>query len=157
MTFLAFTGIILGILFLTYQAYKIGKERAFDLADQEIKTISKKSEIKGALNVFTKKLDVLNASQKKMIGGLDAPSKGPSHSRWKNDVVDSVKSIEEEKMGIYKEILKHGLDPNVTVFVNSKEEVIKLSEAVKRYEVANSTTPLKPTRHLKSVKTTSPE
>lgn len=146
----------LGIVFIVYHAYKMGKEVAFDLADEELKRISKKSEMRGALNVFTKKLDVLNASQKKMIGGLDNPSKGASHSRWKNDVVDRVKTIEEEKMTIYKEILGYGLDPSVAIHKDGKEEVVKLSEAVKRYEAANSTAPLKPTRHLKSVKNTDP-
>ena len=141
------------IVLIAYQAYKMGKEVAFDLADEELKRISKKSEMRGALNVFTKKLDVLNASQKKMMGGLDSPSKGASHSRWKNDVVDRVKGLEEEKMTIYKEILGYGLDPSVAINKDGKEEVVKLSEAVKRYEAANSTAPLKPTRHLKSVKT----
>lgn len=112
-----------------------------------------KAEMRGFMKPHLKKLGDLNKSQSALLSSLDAPSASASHSRYKNEIVEKIKALEAEKMTIYREILDQGMDPTVSVYNKGEEEVIKLSEAVSRYNSSNPPkTPTKKQVHLAVVK-----
>lgn len=63
------------------------------------------------------------------------PSKGASHSRWKNDIINKIKQLDTEKYSTLKKILSEGYDPKVAVIGDSgRHEQKYISELVEEYD-----------------------
>lgn len=55
------------------------------------------------------------ARQLELMALIQAPSKNALHSKYKNDLVQEVRLLEEEKHAILRSIIKDGYDPIITV------------------------------------------
>jgi hypothetical protein len=85
--------------------------------------------------------DIMNR-QLELAAQLEAPTKGTSHSRWKQDIQKQIMQMEEEKMDLFRSILEDGVDPVlVTMSADGQREDIKMSEALKRFDADNETFP----------------
>jgi hypothetical protein len=82
-----------------------------------------------------KKLDEamkISRDQLELMTAAERPSASASHSRYKNEIVHKLKSMEEQKTTLLKEVLDAGYNPTVTAFMDGKKEEIKLSDYLAR-------------------------
>jgi hypothetical protein len=129
--------IVVGIIFVTRELKKLEQTKKNLLEEIAKKRVDAADEkVKGFRDRFLK-VDELTKQQLAMLGQLDQPSKNALHSRWKNDINQEIKLMEEEKMDILRSILKDGYDPTLPV-LNGKtqeREHIKLSDFLQRHPV----------------------
>ncbi len=76
--------------------------------------------------------------QSTLIGQVDQPSKGASHSRWKNGIIGQLKDLEKQKYDLFREIVADGFDPTLdSVGPSGEIEKRKMSELVTEYDDEN--------------------
>lgn len=63
----------------------------------------------------------ISMQQAEIMAQLQMPSKNSLHSKYKNQLVAEIKSLEEEKCAILKSIITDGYNPNVNVTLESGE------------------------------------
>lgn len=113
-------------------------------ADKQKKkpVIRKKSYVK--IKKIMLQIEDLIESQLAMWANVDGPNRGASHSKWKKDLVANIKTLEEDKIKLFKEILAEGVDMKVGSVDNDGVKVTKtISEIIAEHEGTQPTTPFK--------------
>jgi hypothetical protein len=84
------------------------------------------------INSELEKIKLMTQEQIELSSHLDRPSTGPTHSLYKNELVQRIKDIEEEKILILKKISDKKLNPIIRIFNHDtkKYNKIKLSELI---------------------------
>lgn len=129
------TGLIVGFMFgifatVAYGLFQMRKvDRMKKEAIEQVRQVAEEMEKKAAgwKDRMTKVTDITKA-QIEMRSRLDEPSKNALHSKYKNDMVQEIKTLEEEKIAILRSILTDGHDPEVTIETAEGRKKIKLSE-----------------------------
>ncbi len=62
------------------------------------------------------------------IGSLDRPSASASHSKYKNEIIGTIKRLEEEKRNLFQSILDGGSDPMLSVVIDGENKTMRISE-----------------------------
>jgi len=85
---------------------------------------------------------------------LDRPSSNASHSRFKNEIVQKLKLLNEDRTRIMQEIVDSGADPVLRVIMpNGTTNDMKISEIINMHNKPNKTDPITPReKHLRLVK-----
>ena len=90
-------------------------------------------EMIGSIKYRFKEIESITMKQLELMDMLQAPNKGAAHARGKKTLVDSISSLEDNKMDIFRSILKDGFDPKVTIYDENGQKVdMKMSEALKK-------------------------
>ena len=134
-------GYVLGALSVLVASYLVvlKEQRKMVALANEVKTkqdtIKKNYEaarprLKKAAQISERQLELYSASQQ--------PSKNALHSKYKNDIIQEISTLEKEKREILRSIIREGLDPEVTLTDdgNGKKEIIKLSEYMAKNGIA---------------------
>jgi hypothetical protein len=104
---------------------KLTKEVLDEAEDLKKKYQTVKPRLKKAAEISNQQLDLLAQTQ--------APSMNALHSKFKNELVGQIKSLENEKRDLLRSILKEGFDPNLTIGTpDGGKEVLRLSEYMTR-------------------------
>jgi len=144
-TLLIFTlGFLAGVMvtgcIVAYQIYKISKKIENGLNDDLKKAGTKLEQIAAVKHLFIE-INNITDEQMLLINQVDRPSAGASHSIWKNEIIQRVKELEEQKLSIFKTILASGVDPLITMYVGGEPKQMKMSEAVEIRESQLEKTP----------------
>jgi hypothetical protein len=107
-----------------------------EFALKELAEAVKDLELIGSIKSRFKDADELVHEQLDLMGALDAPSSGASHSKHKGELITRIKQIEAEKLAIYKTILADGINPTLTAVIDGDATDMKLSDAVHEMESA---------------------
>lgn len=117
----------LGFLFkLEYQRYNVRvilknlKKELIIAYDEGVKF--------GAVKLQLQRINEISKIQMDFMGALDRPNASAAHARHKNSIVSQVKALEEEKVTIFKSILKEGADPMLSVVINGETKSLRASE-----------------------------
>ncbi len=137
-------GVFLTILCMTLYGDHLAKKEG----DSFKKTL-KDIELMGSVKYRFTKVNEITEQQLNLIGRAERPSASAAHSRSKNDIVGQIKALEEEKISIFRSILKDGIDPKLQIIVDGKPQTIKMSEAVAMHDGTQAypeskTEPMKP-------------
>ena len=97
---------------------------AEDIIDELLSEINEIEDFKKRMD----KLDAIMAEQIDLMGAIDGPSKGSSHSRWKNDIIKRIKDLDKEKIELMDSIVADGFNPTLKVSIGGEEKMMKLSE-----------------------------
>ena len=95
-------------------AMKKKKEEAEEFVDQFEDMVRK---IKGQLSIQERltKVKEITARQLELRAQSDGPLKSSLHGKYRNSLINEMKSLEQEKNDILRSILKDGLDPELSV------------------------------------------
>ena len=136
---LSFTlGFLVGIitigLLVAYQINRLDKTAGKKL-EEDIRNFSKEMEKVAFVKVQFKEANRITDKQMELLGSLERPNASASHARYKNQILQQVKDLEEKKIEIFKSILDTGIDPVISMFTpdNGKVEM-RMSDALKRHE-----------------------
>jgi hypothetical protein len=120
-------GILIGILinskiqrFNTNSLLKTIKKELLNAYEEGVKH--------GAIKLKIERINEISKIQLDYIGALDRPNASASHARHKNNLVSQVKSLEEEKITLFKSILEDGMDPLLTVVIDGVTKNLRASE-----------------------------
>lgn len=81
------------------------------------------------------KVEKITIEQMRLMDLLTAPNKGAAHAKGKKDLVDGIEALEDNKINIFRSILKDGFNPVVSMYNEAgKKEDMKMSEAIERSE-----------------------
>lgn len=105
------------------------------------------------LNLLQQLRDV-SEQQSNLALQLDRPSSSASHSRFKNEIVQKLKSLNEDRTRIMQEIVDSGADPVLRVIMpNGTANDMKISEIINMHNKPDNTDSIKPRkRHLRLIK-----
>jgi hypothetical protein len=101
---------------------------------QSTDKLIKNIELMGSVKYRFTRVNEITEQQLNLIGRAERPSASAAHSRSKNDIVGQIKALEEEKIEIFRSILKDGLDPKLQIMIEGKPQIIKMSEAVAMHD-----------------------
>lgn len=131
------TGLIIGFVFGIVAVVIYASIQVKNMNLKEDKLIDNmKSEIDLVLSVKKRFTEITEITDRQMdlMSGAERPSASALHSKHQNGIISELKKLEEQKMTIFKSILQDGLDPNLSIMVDGKPTVMKMSEAVSMYE-----------------------
>ncbi len=154
-----FLGIVAGAAVTTLAGLIYGTSLAKQ-EDVKVKEAMKNVELLGSVKYRFTKVNEITEAQLNLINQAERPSASASHSKHKNDIVGQIKALEEEKIEIFRSILKDGVDPKLSIMTDGKMQSIRMSEAVamhdgtQTYPVSN-TEPSKPHKNGLRLVTTS--
>ncbi len=150
-------GVAVGVMGLyVFALYKLNSySRRSDKVIDELR-----KDVDLALSVkqrFSRVSEITN-EQMDLLASAERPSASAAHSKHQNGIVGKLKKLEEEKIAIFRSILKDGLDPKLSVVIAGKPTTMKMSEAVSLYdthkEPSDIKTESKPSRKLRLVSDT---
>lgn len=110
--------------------------------EKKLKESASKLELMGSVKYRFTQVNEITERQLSIVSQAERPSASAAHSRYKNDMAGLLKSLEEEKMNIFRSILKDGIDPNLTIMIDGESKKIRMSEAVAQHD-GTSATPVK--------------
>lgn len=102
--------------------------------DKDLKKILKDVELMGSVKYRFAKANEITEAQLDLVSQAERPSASAAHSRHKNDIIRRLKQLEEEKIDLFRSILKDGVDPVLSVMIDGVQQTIKMSEAVMMHE-----------------------
>ena len=116
---------------------------------------SAEDRIKGMIELASELAD----QQLSMWRQLDGPSKGASHGKWKSGVIKQINALEEDKINIFRDILKEGYDLTISMVEEGGEiKKMKMSEVIGMHDMKDADTPkhqakvpVEKPNHLKAV------
>ena len=121
---------IIGAIMAHGESKRLKKQ--IDKADKEMEQmllrVRGQAKIEQSAKQRFKEISTLTNEQVTIMGQLDQPSKGASHSKWKRDAINRLKEIEQEKKDILQSLLNDNIDPLVTVYIDGEYKKIKISE-----------------------------
>ena len=91
----------------------------------------------GAVRLKIERINEISQEQVAYISNLDRPNASAAHARHKNTVVSTIKQLEEEKLELFRSILKDGADPTLTVNIDGTIKQMKASELLPLLESGN--------------------
>ena len=128
-----FFGWLLGILtfalLIAYQVRKLDKKSKKSV-EQQIKEMEKQLEVIGKVKALFSEASEATEEQMSLVAQIERPSASASHSRYKNDIIQRIKSLETRKLEIFQEILDTGLDPVISIMSDGEPKEVKMSEAL---------------------------
>lgn len=108
------------------------------------------------------KLNNLSDEQISLVNQLDYPSRGASHSRWKNETITRLKELEKNKFVILKALLSDGYDAELKYIIpnTGEHKMMKISEMLAAGmldddyidDPVNKNDHIKPSRKLRLIK-----
>jgi hypothetical protein len=94
-------------------------------------------ELMGSVKYRFSKVTEITERQLELVSRTERPSASAAHSRHKNSIVGELKSLEQEKIEIFRSILKDGIDPKLQIVIDGKPSTMKMSEAVELFDSNN--------------------
>jgi hypothetical protein len=82
----------------------------------------------GLLQAKIDRINEISNEQTHILGALDQPNASAAHSRYKNSLVSKIKAMEEEKLDLFKSMLKDGSDPIISIKINGEAKTMKASQ-----------------------------
>jgi hypothetical protein len=133
-------GFVMGFLLLIIYAHHVVKN--IDKNDRDdfiVETEKVKKDIDKILSIRERfaRASKITDEQMSLLSGVERPSASALHSKHQNSIISELKKLEEQKMDIFRSILKDGVDPNLSIMVDGKPTTMKMSEAVSLYESHN--------------------
>lgn len=128
-----FLGMVAGALVLLAALLSYSGELS-KKEDVALKKTLKDIELMGSVKYRFSKVNEITEQQLALISRAERPSASAAHSRSKNDIVGQIKALEEEKISIFRSILKDGIDPKLQMIVDGKPQTILMSEAVAAHD-----------------------
>jgi hypothetical protein len=128
-----FLGMLAGALILLLAGLVYGGEIS-KKEDAALKKSLKDIELMGSVKYRFTKVNEITEQQLNLISRAERPSASAAHSRSKNDIIGQIKALEEEKMVLFRSILKDGIDPKLQMIVDGKPQTILMSEAVAAHD-----------------------
>lgn len=133
-------GFILGVvvvaaIFLAVAAYWVRKLKKIKakITDEMNKGFAGPNTTYESIIARLKQVQVITDQQLAIQGARDQPSKNALHSRYKNDLIQDIKKLEEEKMAILQSILDDGFDPLMNILdENGQKQELPLSHFVNK-------------------------
>lgn len=154
-------GLIVGAAFITMLSFLLSPSIAAPTAAQQskINKAFKEIELIGSIKYRIEKVNELTKIQLGLLSQMDRPNASAAHSRYKNDIARQMKQIEEEKMSVFRSIIKDGFDPNLSIQIDGKPQSLKMSEVVSMYDgnqpnssPQKKTDPISPSREEKRLR-----
>lgn len=122
-------GFITGVITLLITAIIFGLRQQKE-DDRDLKKIMKEVELMGSVKYRFAKANEITEQQLDLVSQAERPSASASHSRHKNDIIRRLKQLEEEKIDLFRSILKDGVDPVLSIVIDGVPTTMKMSEAV---------------------------
>lgn len=128
---LFFCGLLFGLIIarsivVVLDQFLINKKSPKIDTDKMIKNI----ELLGSIKYRVTQISNITDRQIELASRTERPSASAAHSRYKNDIVGELKSLEEDKITIYRSILKDGIDPELQMIMGGELKTLKMSEVI---------------------------
>jgi len=153
-------GMILGIIITLIWAVTLAvlSSRSVEPDKKKIEYIIKEAEKIGSIKYRFNEADKIVKKQLEIVKEVYTPNKSAAHSKWKNDLIKQVNDLEKDKIILFKSIVKDGVDPVLKLIgPDGTPEKMKMSEAIKRAEDNDDTSPLKPKMPTKKTDSNNPK
>jgi hypothetical protein len=119
----------------------------------------------GMLQAKIERINEISNEQIQIFGALDQPNASAAHGRYKNSLVSKIKAMEEEKLDLFRSMLKDGADPTMSIRIDGEAKTMKASQLLpylesgllpedKIAELKTDPNPTSKTRILRVVKNT---
>ena len=115
-------------------------------ASDSVKKLAQDPKLLDSVRERISRVTEIADKQEVLIISAQTPSASASHARYKNTLIRELKALEQEKMDIFKSIVNDGIDLKMKTTIDGKEQIISMSEILKKYEDVNppaSVTPMK--------------
>lgn len=131
-------GIVFGFIATITAAYLTFKH--LDKQQSEVDKVKKDIKLIASIKKRFSTVSEITNQQMELLSRTERPSASALHSKHQNGIIGEIKRLEEEKISIFRSILKDGLDPNLSIIIDGKVTTMKMSEAVSLYESNQSPT-----------------
>lgn len=130
-------GLIIGFAFSSF-GWKIAYDSLYKVSLKAIKDQHGDNNKIIYARVRAKIADIskITETQIALWGQIDGPNMSAAHSKWKRNLINEINNLESEKMAIFKEILKDGVDLTVSIIESDGTKSNKqMSEIVKEFDI----------------------
>lgn len=147
-------GVIILLLFALHLYVKTSSKKTLNnLTSASIKKLAKDPALLESVKARMDTIISIAEKQETLMVSATTPSASASHSKYKNTIIRELKALEQEKMRLFKSIISDGVDLKMKTSVDGKEQIMYMSELLKKYEdeTAPASSPKQPAQ--KPVKT----
>ena len=120
-------GVIVGIL-INNEYRKFNINNLLKAIKKELMEAYEEGVKHGVVQLKIQRINEISEIQIDYMNSLNRPNASAAHARHKNNLVSQVKALEEEKIALFKSILKGGADPLLAVIIDGTIKNMKASE-----------------------------